>query len=93
MLANLLLTASRNSIIGLIIGFIVLGVLYSYKFLLVFFLGIPVFLFDKSLLLRFANIKEEILNGPRVKLWQIATNDDKRASYKGSRKWKLCIFI
>ncbi|GAA0121634.1 MAG: O-antigen ligase family protein [Clostridium argentinense] len=71
-LANLLLTASRNSIIGLIIGFIVLGVLYSYKFLLVFFLGIPVFLFDKSLLLRFANIKEEILNGPRVKLWQIA---------------------
>lgn len=71
-LINLLLTASRNSIIGLVIGFIVLGILYSYKFLLLFLLGIPVFLFDKSLLSRFTNITEEILNGPRIKLWQIA---------------------
>lgn len=72
MLIDLLLTYSRNSLIGFGIGFIVLAIICSYKILYALLLFIPIFIFDKTIIYRFEDISRELTSGPRLKLWQIA---------------------
>lgn len=71
-LINIFLTYSRNATVGFFIGILVLAILYNYKILSVFFVAIPIFLMDTSLIHRFSNVKISILNDPRIKLWKVA---------------------
>ena len=83
MIVNILLTGSRNATVGFMIGLLILAILYNYKIVAVFILCIPVFFLDKSLSNRFLNIKESVLNDPRIKLWKVAIKMIKEHPIKG----------
>ncbi|AKA71917.1 O-antigen ligase family protein [Clostridium scatologenes] len=72
MLVNIVLTGSRNAIVGIIVGVIVLAVLYSFRlFILLGFLGV-IALFVPQVRERLLAITDKTQNQSRTYLWEIA---------------------
>lgn len=71
-IVNIFFTYSRNAIVGLAIGVFALAIMYNYKVLFIFLLGIPVMIFGDNVINRFDNIGEKVLRDPRIKLWKVA---------------------
>ncbi|AWI06853.1 O-antigen ligase family protein [Clostridium drakei] len=72
MLIDIALTGSRNAIVGIIVGVVVLAVLYSFRlFILLGFLGI-IALFVPQVRERLLAITDKTQNESRTYLWEIA---------------------
>jgi len=69
---NLILTGSRNAIIGIIVGVVILGIIYNFRlFTLMIFLGV-ISIFIPVIRNRLMAITDKTQNESRMYLWEIA---------------------
>ncbi|MBC2580240.1 O-antigen ligase [Clostridium sp. DJ247] len=69
---NLILTGSRNAIIGIVIGLVMLAILYNRKLLIFIFVFGIMALFIPEIRSRLIAITDKTQNQSRVYLWEIA---------------------
>ncbi len=72
MLLNLTFTGSRNAIVGVVIGMVILVVMYSLKFLLPLCVIAGASLFIPEIRERIMAINDPVQNQSRIYLWKIA---------------------
>lgn len=70
--SNLILTGSRNAIIGIMVGVVILAIVYNFRlFMLMIFLGV-ISIFIPVIRTRLMAITDKTQNESRVYLWEIA---------------------
>ncbi|WP_368489981.1 O-antigen ligase family protein [Clostridium sp. BJN0013] len=72
MLLNIAFTGSRNAIVGIVVGMIVLIVLYSLKLIIPLFVVAAAALFVPGVRDRILDISDPVQNQSRIYLWSIA---------------------
>lgn len=72
LIVNLVLTGSRNALLGLIIGFAILILIYSWKLIFVFGVGGIISLFIPQISTRLKDLGDSAENISRIKLWEVA---------------------
>jgi putative inorganic carbon (HCO3(-)) transporter len=70
--ANLLVSFSRNALLGLIAGFLLLIMFYSYKFIIAFIISLGLALFIPVTRMRIFQIADMSQNESRLKIWKTA---------------------
>jgi len=70
--ANLLVSFSRNALLGLMLGFLLLILFYSYKFIIVFVISLGIALIVPVTRMRIFQIADMSQNESRLKVWKTA---------------------
>ncbi len=69
---NLLVSFSRNALLGLVIGFLLLILFYSYKFIIAFVISLGLALIIPVTRMRILQIADMTQNESRLKIWKTA---------------------
>lgn len=70
--SNVIISFSRNALIGLIIGCICLIIIYNYKMIYVTIIGLSILCFTPKVFVRIQQIFDKSQNLSRISLWEIA---------------------
>ncbi len=70
--ANILVSFSRNALVGFIVGFLLLILFYSYKFIIAFIISLGLALLIPVTRMRIFQIADMTQNESRLKIWKTA---------------------